>query len=204
MRVALYARVSTDVQEARGSIGSQVQTLREWAAREAHELFAEYIDDGYSGARLDRPGLDALRDSAERGLFEAVLCLSPTGWQGRTRTSTSFWCSRRLARFGVRVLFFDAPDLDNDPQVRLLTEMQGVIAEYERAKIAERNRRGRLFRARSGEVVHHKVRYGYRRIGRSRQVTAHLEVFEPEAVVVRRICADYVPLDDLVLLTGHP
>src|SRR5216684_6617947 len=77
MRVALYARVSTDVQEARGSIGSQVQTLREWATREAHELFAEYIDDGYSGARLDRPGLDSLRDSAERGLFEAILCLTP-------------------------------------------------------------------------------------------------------------------------------
>jgi site-specific DNA recombinase len=190
MRVALYARVSTDLQEARGSIGSQVQTLREWAAREAHELFAEYIDDGYSGARLDRPGLDALRDSAERGLFEAVLCLTPD------RLARSypyqFLVLEELARFGVRVLFFDAPDLDNDPQVRLLTEMQGVIAEYERAKIAERNRRGRLFRARSGEVVHHKVPYGYRRIGRSRQVPAHLEVFEPEAVVVRRIFDDYV------------
>ena len=97
-----------------------------------------------------------------------------------------------LARHGVRVLFFDAPDLNNDPQVRLLTEMQGVIAEYERAKIAERNRRGRLFRARSGEVVHHKVPYGYRRVGRSRQSPAHLEVFEPEAVVVRRIFDDYV------------
>ncbi len=130
MRVALYARVSTDVQEARGSIGSQVQTLREWAAREAHELFAEYIDDGYSGARLDRPGLDALRDSAERGLFEAVLCLTPD------RLARSypyqFLVLEELARFGVRILFFDAPDLDNDPQVRLLTEMQGVIAEYER------------------------------------------------------------------------
>ena len=157
---------------------------------EVHELFAEYIDDGYSGARLDRPGLDALRDSAERGLFEAVLCLTPD------RLARSypyqFLVLEELARHGVRVLFFDAPDLNNDPQVRLLTEMQGVIAEYERAKIAERNRRGRLFRARSGEVVHHKVPYGYRRVGRSRQSPAHLEVFEPEAVVVRRIFDDYV------------
>jgi site-specific DNA recombinase len=190
MRVALYARVSTDVQEARGSIGSQLQTLREWAVREAHDLVAEYVDDGCSGARLDRPGLDSLRDSAERGLFEAILCLTPD------RLARSypyqFLVLEELARHGVRVLFFDAPDLDNDPQVRLLTEMQGVIAEYERAKIAERNRRGRLFRARSGEVVHHKVPYGYRRVGRSRQAPAHLEVFEPEAVVVRRIFDDYV------------
>jgi site-specific DNA recombinase len=98
-----------------------------------------------------------------------------------------------LARYGVRVLFFDAPDLDNDPQVRLLTEMQGVIAEYERAKIAERNRRGRSFRARSGEVVQLKVPYSsYRSVRRRRQAPAHLEVFEPEAVVVRRIFDDYV------------
>src|SRR6266446_5530846 len=157
MRVALYARVSTDV-------------------REAHELVAEYIDDGCSGSQLDRPGLDALRDRAERGLFEAVLCLTPD------RLARSypyqFLVLEELARHGVRVLFFDAPDLNNDPQVRLLTEMQGGIAEYERAKIAERNRRGRLFRARSGEVVHHKVPYGYRRIGRSREVPAHLAVLQ--------------------------
>jgi DNA invertase Pin-like site-specific DNA recombinase len=95
MRVALYARVSTDVHEGRGSIRSQVQTLREWALQQAHELIAEYVDDGYSGAQLDRPGLDAWHDNAERGLF------------------------RRMARHGVRVLFLDAPDLDNDPQVRL-------------------------------------------------------------------------------------
>jgi DNA invertase Pin-like site-specific DNA recombinase len=117
MRVALYARVSTDVQEARGPIGFQVQTLREWAAREAHEMIAEYVDDGCSGARLDRPGLDALRENAKRGLFEAVLCVTPD------RLARSypyqFLVLEELARHGVRVLFFDAPALDNDPQVRL-------------------------------------------------------------------------------------
>jgi site-specific DNA recombinase len=117
VRVALYARVSTDVQEARGSIGSQLQTLREWAAREAHDLVAEYIDDGYSGARLDRPGLDALRDSAERGQFETVLCLTPD------RLARSypyqFLVLEELARHSVRVVFFDAPAPDNHPHVRL-------------------------------------------------------------------------------------
>src|SRR6266446_2060473 len=171
MRVALYARVSTDV-------------------REAHELVAEYIDDGCSGSQLDRPGLDALRDRAERGLFEAVLCLTPD------RLARSypyqFLVLEELARHGVRVLFFDAPDLNNDPQVRLLTEMQGVIAEYERAKIAERNRRGRLFRARAGEIVSRLVPFGYRRIPRGPAGPCHLEIYEPEATVLRRIFDDFV------------
>ena len=66
MRVAIYARVSTQAQEARGTIASQLETLRKRVASENHELVEEFLDDGYSGARLDRPGLDALRDGAER------------------------------------------------------------------------------------------------------------------------------------------
>src|SRR5437764_14997171 len=77
MRVAIYARVSSESQEARGTIGSQLEVLRARITTEGHELVAEFCDDGYSGARLDRPGLDALRDAAEAGLVEAVWCLSP-------------------------------------------------------------------------------------------------------------------------------
>ena len=96
-----------------------------------------------------------------------------------------------LARFGVRVAFTDAPGLDqDDPQARLLTQVQGVIAEYERAKIAERYRRGKLFRARAGEVITWKASYGYRRVPRGPDGPAHLEIFEPEAAVVRRIFAE--------------
>ena len=96
-----------------------------------------------------------------------------------------------LARFGVTVAFTDAPGLDqDDPQARLLTQVQGVIAEYERAKIGERYRRGKLFRARAGEVISWKAPYGYRRIPRGPDGPAHLEIFEPEAAVVRRIFAE--------------
>src|SRR5215217_6460708 len=77
MRVALYARVSTESQQARGTIGSQLAVLRERVGAEGEEVVAEFCDDGHSGARLDRPGLDALRDSAEAGLIERVWCLSP-------------------------------------------------------------------------------------------------------------------------------
>ena len=67
MRVALYARVSTESQQARGTIGSQLAVLRERVGAEGEEVVAEFCDDGHSGARLDRPGLDALRDGAQAG-----------------------------------------------------------------------------------------------------------------------------------------
>jgi site-specific DNA recombinase len=127
--VALYARVSSEAQEAKGTIGSQLEVLRARVAAEGQELVAEYLDDGYSGARLDRPGLDALRDAAEAGLIEAVWCLSPD----RLARAYAYQVVilDELERFGVRVLFVDTPPLD-DPQARLLTQVQGVIAEYER------------------------------------------------------------------------
>jgi len=190
MRVALYARVSTEAQQARGTIGSQLEALRARAAVEGDEVVAEFRDDGYSGARLDRPGLDGLRDAAEAGVFEVVWCLSPDrlarayAWQVVVLDE--------LGRLGVAVRFVDAPALDDDPQVRLLTQVQGVIAEYERAKIAERYRRGKLWRSRVGEVISWKAPYGYRWVPRGPAGPAHLEIYEPEAQVVRRVFDDYV------------
>src|SRR5664279_2680129 len=85
-----------------------------------------------------------------------------------------------------------APAIDDDPQSKLLTQVQGVIAEYERAKIAERYRRGKLFRSRAGEVIAWRVPYGYRRLPRDGAGPARLEIYEPEADVVRRIFHDTV------------
>jgi DNA invertase Pin-like site-specific DNA recombinase len=190
MRVALYARVSTESQQARGTIGSQLAVLRERVGVEGEEVVAEFCDDGHSGARLDRPGLDALRDAAEAGLIERVWCLSAD----RLARVYAYQVIvlDELARHGVGVRFTDAPPLDDDPQAKLLTQVQGVIAEYERAKIAERYRRGKLFRSRAGEVLAWRTPYGYRRQPRDAHGPARLEVFEPEAAIVRRIFDDYV------------
>ncbi len=192
MKVALYARVSTERQAERGTIGSQLAVLREHISADGHEVAGEYIDNGHSGARLDRPGLDALRDGAEAGLFEAVWCLSPD--RLARVYAYQVLVLDELTRFGVKVHFSDAPDLaTDDPQAVLLTQVQGVIAEYEKAKIAERYRRGKLFRARTGEITTWKAPYGYRRITRSAASgPAHLEIYEPEAAVVRRIFTERV------------
>jgi len=189
MRVATYARVSTESQEARGTIGSQLEVLRERVAAEGHQLVAEYRDDGCSGARLDRPGLDALRDAAEAGLLDAVWCLSPD--RLARIYAYQVMVLDELARHGVAVRFHDTPALTDDPQAQLLTQVQGVIAEYERAKIAERYRRGKLWRSRAGEVIAWRCSYGYRRVARCAERAAHLEVYEPEAAIVRRVFRDH-------------
>src|SRR2546427_550233 len=190
MTVAIYARVSSDSPHARGTLGSQVEALRQKMAALEHQVVHEYTDDGYSGARLDRPGLDALRDAAEAGLFKQVWCLTPD----RLARSYAYQIliTDELARHGVQVQYLDAPPFRDDPEATLLVQVQGVIAEYEKAKIAERNRRGRLFRARAGEIVYRLVPYGYRRIRRGAAGPAHLEVCEPEAAVVRGIFQDFV------------
>jgi site-specific DNA recombinase len=189
MRSAVYARVSTESQQQRGTIGSQLEALRQRVAGEGDELVAEFCDDGHSGARLDRPGLDALRDAAEAGLFDNVWCLSPD----RLARIYAYQVIvlDELARHGIKVRFTDAPPIDDDPQAKLLTQVQGVIAEYERAKIAERYRRGKLFRSRAGEVIAWRTPYGYHRLARDANGPARLVVFEPEAAIVRRIFDDY-------------
>jgi site-specific DNA recombinase len=180
-------RSTSRAADASGPASWQVRASK---AGGEHDLVAEFVDDGHSGARLDRPGLDALRDSAEAGVIDAVWCLSPD----RLARVYAYQVIvlDELARHGVTVRFADAPTIDDDPQARLLTQVQGVIAEYERAKIAERYRRGKLWRSRSGEVLAWKTPYGYRRVARSATGPAHLVIYEPEAAVVRRIFDDYV------------
>ena len=79
MKAAIYARVSTDKQGRDQTVDSQLEALRRWATAHGHELEDDhvYIDEGYSGARLDRPALDRLRDAAREGEFEVLGVYSP-------------------------------------------------------------------------------------------------------------------------------
>ena len=201
MRVGLYARVSTETQQAAGTIGSQLERLRAAARADGHEVVAEFVDDGYSGARLDRPALDRLRDTAEAGALECVLCLCPD--RLARVYAYQLLILEELERFGVPVRFLDGPAPGDDPQAKLLVQVQGVIAEYERAKIAERYRRGKLHRARAGEVFFWKVPFGYRRLAAVPGRPARMEIFEPEAEIVRAIFAAYVDDGDSIRQIAH-
>ena len=127
--------MSTERQEQQGTIASQLDALARWAREQDHDVVDAYIcvDDGYSGSRLDRPGLDRLRDGAEAGAFEAALVLCPD--RLARKYAYQILILEELERFGVQVIFLDQP-LSDDPQARLLTQIQGAVAEYERIKIA--------------------------------------------------------------------
>ena len=151
MEAAIYARVSTERQDLQQTIDSQVAILRAWVQREGHRLTEErvYCDRGYSGARLDRPALDRLRDDAQAGLFDVVGILTPDRL-ARTFAYQALVLDE-LRRAGCRVVFVQHP-VSDDPHDQLLLQIQAAVAEYERAVLGERFRRGTLQKARAGSV----------------------------------------------------
>jgi site-specific DNA recombinase len=166
MRAALYVRVSTDRQQQAQTIEQQVTQLHSYVAtRDGWTVAAEHIfrDDGYSGAKLNRPGLDALRDQAAQAAFDLVLVAAPD------RLARNFVHQmvvlEELERRGVRVVFCDRP-LSDDPHEQLVTQIRGAVAACERTLIADRMRRGRQARLRSGQLLPRtRAPYGYR-VGR--------------------------------------
>ncbi len=186
MKVALYARVSTQRQEKQGTIASQLEALRSHAIEHKYEVAENYVcsDNGYSGTLLARPELDRLRDGAQAGAFDAVLVLSPDRLS--RKYAYLILILEEFERFGTPVIFLEQPPGD-DPHSALLVQIQGAVAEYERAKLAERYRRGKLYRARQGEVFWTNIPYGYRRIPRRDGIPAHLVINDSEATVVRKI-----------------
>ena len=192
MRAAIYARVSSERQEKEHTIGSQVEALRAYAAKNGMDVVEEFTDEGYSGARLDRPALDRMRDLAERHGFEVLLSYCTD------RLARKFVLQAlildELERFGVKTMFIEGGAAD-DPLSKLMHQITGAVAEFERAKITERYRRGKLYRARCGEIVSPDVPFGYGKIPRRDGVPAHAEILEAEAVVVRRIFDGYVKQD---------
>lgn len=190
MQVALYARVSTINQQQEGTIVSQIQLLKQHIQQQSWSLLPEheYIDDGFSGARLDRPALDRLRNSARRGEFDAVVILTP---DRLAREYAHQWLLvEEFEKLNTQLIFLQNPFGDS-PQGKLLTQMQGMIAEYERAQIVERTRRGRLEKARSGEFIPWAYRcYGYRYLPKQHGCAPQVMIEPAEAEVVRGIyCA---------------
>ncbi|MGI8412262.1 MAG: recombinase family protein, partial [Solirubrobacteraceae bacterium] len=189
---AIYARVSTDHQRAQGTIGSQVDELRELAAAGGLAVGSELVfcDEGISGATLVRPALERLRDRAGEGSFEVLLCHSPD--RLARRYAYQVLLLDELARAGVEVIFASGDERSETPEGELLRQMQGMIAEYERAQIAERTRRGRLHRARSGSpAVLGRAPYGYRYVRRCEHADAYFEIDEVKAGVVREVFGRY-------------
>ena len=205
---AIYARVSSARQKKDETIGSQTAALREHAGQARLDVPAEWVfeDEGHSGATLVRPALEALRDLAAQGCVDVVLVYSPD------RLARKFAYQALLleefARAGVRVEFVKGPRGDT-PEDQLLVQFQGIFAEYEKAQLTERYRRGKAYRARTGSVnVLSGAPFGYRYVRKTDLAGAAYEVIEGEAALVaemfRRYADDGASIADLARwLTGH-
>ncbi|KAA0576147.1 recombinase family protein [Azospirillum sp. B21] len=188
MRAAIYARVSTERQERQQTIDSQLAALRAWADAGAHELRDCHIfrDEGYSGARLDRPGLDGLRDAVRDGEVEVVAILAPDRLS--RRYAYQVLVLEEFRRAGCAVAFLNHA-ISDDPGDQLLLQIQGAVAEYERALLSERFRRGKLQKARAGQFIGVHAPYGYRYLPRQEKSAGRLIVDETEVETVRQLYA---------------
>jgi site-specific DNA recombinase len=186
MRAAVYARVSTERQERQETIASQLAALRAWAEAGGHELSDGHVfrDEGYSGSRLDRPGLDALRDAVRDGEVDVVAVLAPD--RLARKYAYQVLLLEEFRRMGCAVAFLNHA-ISDDPGDQLLLQIQGAVAEYERALLGERFRRGKLQKARAGQFIGVRAPYGYRYLPRRDGAGGQLVVDEAEAETARRL-----------------
>jgi site-specific DNA recombinase len=194
---ALYARVSTRRQEEEETIDSQIAAIEDYARKQGFALLKElyFIDEAVSGAKLDRPGLDRLRDQASEGHYQLVVCLCPD--RLARRYALQVLLLEEFKRAGIEVVFTNQTLGSDDPQSDLLRNIQGLFAEYERTQIGERMRRGRLHRVRQGHPINSLTPYGFQYIPKSQDNGQRWEIDPEEAAIVRKIYAWYTQLEPL-------
>jgi len=192
MKVAIYARVSANRQMLTQTIEQQIERLQAYISTQGWNLESEHIyrDDGHSGAKLNRPGLDSLRDHAGLAEFERVLITAP---DRLTRNYVhQVLVIEELSRRGVQVEFLDRP-MSNDPHDQLLLQIRGAVAEYERTLIADRMRRGRLTKYRAGKLIPWtRPPYGYQVDPEHPRDPDLLQLDEAEAAMVAQMFAWYL------------
>jgi site-specific DNA recombinase len=188
IRAAIYARVSSEQQTAAHTIESQLAALRERAQGDGLSvpLERQFQDDGYSGATLVRPALDRLRDVVAVGGMDRIYVHSPD------RLARNYAYQVLLIdewrRAGVEVVFLNR-SLGKSPEDDLLLQVQGIVSEYERAKIMERSRRGKKHTAQRGSLnVMSNAPFGYRYITvHDEGGEARFETIPEQAAIVRDI-----------------
>jgi site-specific DNA recombinase len=187
-QVAIYARVSSKQQAEEGTIESQLAALRQRVEQDGFHLPDEliFVDEGYSGANLIRPGLERLRDVITLKGLDRLYVHSPD--RLARKYAYQVLLVDEFQRADVEVVFLNR-ELKETPEDELLLQVQGIIAEYERAKILERSRRGKRHAAQTDQVsVLSGAPYGYHYITRDEgEGQARYEVLPEEARVVRQI-----------------
>ena len=186
-RAAIYARVSTDEQSKGYSLSTQVEACREYAAHQGYLVVDEFKDD-YSGATLDRPALNNLRELASSDHLGVVVVYDVD--RLARKSIHQMLIEEEFRKLGVIFEFVIGQYEDSD-EGRLQKQIRAAIAEYEKTKILERGKRGKRGKAKSGYVVvGARPPYGYR--VRSEPHKAWLEVDEEEAQIVQMVYQWYL------------
>ena len=198
-QVAIYARVSSEQRTEAQTIASQVAALRERVTADGAVVpeAMQFLDDGYSGATLIRPALERLRDVVAAGSVDRLYIHSPD--RLARKYAYQVLLVDEFRRAGVEVVFLNRA-LGQSPEDDLLLQVQGMIAEYERAKIIERHRRGKRHAARAGAVnVLSGAPYGYRYVSKYEGGgQARYDIIPDEARLVRQVF-DWVGRDRLTI-----
>lgn len=191
MTTAVYARVSTQMQAEQQTIEQQISRLRQQVEQEGltWESVQVFRDEGYSGGRLNRPGLNRLRGLVRQGEVSRVIVTAPD--RLARKYVDQVLVLEEFKQFGCPVLFLERP-MSDEPNDQLLLQIRGAVAEYERALIGERMRRGREMKYRAGLLVPWtKPPYGLRGAAENPRDPRHIYIEEAEAVHVREMFTWY-------------
>ncbi|MGY3695036.1 site-specific DNA recombinase [Bradyrhizobium sp. USDA 3240] len=182
--IAIYARVSTARQEEEGTVETQLIALRDFAHQHGYSIVKEYIDDGWSGDILARPSLDQLRQEARGKTWQAVLVYDPDRLARRYSYQELVMDELREAEIEIIFVTVSAP---KNSEEKILHGVRGLFAEYERAKIAERFRLGKLRKVKEGHILVSEALYGYNYIPKLDGKHGYYEVNPEEARIVKLI-----------------
>lgn len=179
----LYARVSTGRQENEATVESQLDEIKTRVAEKKHILPDEniFVDDGWNGEMLARPELDKMRDAAQNGHFK-ILYIYDRGRLARIFYMQEIVINELVDRDIEVISLHDIQAVT--PEEKVLQAMQGVFHEYERVKIAERFRRGKLYKAKNGVIINGQALYGLTYIKKTETTPAEIKINDEEAKVV--------------------
>ncbi|AKM77752.1 MAG: invertase protein [Candidatus Wolfebacteria bacterium GW2011_GWC2_46_275] len=193
--IAVYARVSTVAQEEEETIHTQLMAVHDFAEKNGYTIVKEYLDDGWSADILARPQLDQLRQDARTKMWEAVLIYDPDRL-ARKRSYQELVVDE-LLEAGIETLFVTVPPSKNEED-KVMQSMRAVFTEYEKMKIKERFRIGKLRKVKEGHILTSEAPYGYNYIKRVDNVHGYYEINEEETRVVKMIF-DWVTYDKLTI-----
>jgi site-specific DNA recombinase len=189
MKIALYARVSSEKQAQDKTINSQIEAIKSYIQESGGEVDPDLIfcDDGMSGATLIRPALEALRDSAFSGKMDKICILSPD--RLARKYAHQLLLVEEFNKLNIEIIFINKA-ISQTPEDQMLLQIQGVISEYEREKITERCRRGKLHAAKNGNVnALGGAPFGYVYMKANQGQNAYYKIHPIEAEIVRE-CYD--------------